>query len=375
LLRNCPQSGIITMLIFYLPNYMFVGKKIEFDRMRSIFFGSLVVILAIALLYLIRPFIYPIFWAAIIAILFYPFYKWIIKAIKSPGISAIFTLIGVVIILFLPLTLMASLLINESFNLYQSAAEGNWFNRVQNIDQMLINTPLAPYIESIKTNWADYATRGAQAISFFLFDNFKEITQNSVGFIFRFLLMLYTLYFFLKDGPALLNKLMRLSPLGDDYETMLYQKFTSTARATLKGTLLVGGIQGILAGLLFWATGVNGALILGVLTTAFAVIPALGSFIVWLPIGVVTIIMGNVWQGVVILIVGILVISTIDNFLRPVLVGKDIQMHPLLVLFSTLGGIFLFGVSGFIIGPILAALCMSVVTIYEHHYKSELKNN
>lgn len=354
---------------------MFLGKKIEFNKMRSLFFGSLVVLLMIAMLYLIRPFIYPIFWAAIIAILFYPFYKWISRVIKSPGISAIFTLIAVVIILFLPLTLLASLLINESFSLYESAAEGNWFNHVQNIDQWLINTPLAPYVESIKTNWADYATRGAQAISFFLFDNLKEITQNSVGFIFRFLLMLYTLYFFLKDGPAILKKLMKLSPLGDDYETMLYEKFTSTARATLKGTLLVGGIQGILAGLLFWTMGVNGALILGVLTVAFAVIPALGSFIIWLPVGIITIALGNVFQGVIILVIGAAVISTLDNLLRPVLVGKDIQMHPLLVLFSTLGGIFIFGISGFIIGPILAALCMSVVSIYEHHFRSELKNN
>lgn len=363
------------MLIFYLLTHMFIGKKIEFSKMRSIFFGSLIVILAIAMLYLIRPFIYPIFWAAIIAILFYPFYKWILNVIKSPGISSIFTLIAVVIVLFLPLTILASLLINESFNLYESAAEGNWFSHVQNIDQWLINTPLAPYVESIKTNWTDYATRGAQAISFFLFDNLKEITQNSVGFVFRFFLMLYTLYFFLKDGPALLKKLMRLSPLGDDYETMLYQKFTSTTRATLKGTLLVGGIQGILAGLLFWAMGVNGALILGVLTIAFSIIPAMGSFVVWFPVGIITLALGSVWQGIIILIVGFLLISTIDNFLRPILIGKDIQMHPLLVLFSTLGGIFIFGISGFVIGPIIAALCMAVVSIYEHHFRSELKNN
>ena len=354
---------------------MFIGKKIEFGRMRSIFFGGLIVILAIAMLYLIRPFIYPIFWAAIIAILFYPFYKRLRNTLKSPRISAVFTLIAVIIILFLPLTLLASLLINESFSLYEMAAEGNWFGHVQNINQWLTQTPLASYIESLKENWTDYATRGAQAISFFFFDNLKEITQNSVSFAFNFLLMLYSLYFFLKDGPAILNKLMKLSPLGDEYETMLYEKFTSTARATLKGTLLVGGIQGILAGLLFWATGVGGALILGVLTVAFAIIPALGSFVVWFPVGLVTLLLGNTVQGVIILVVGLFLISTIDNLLRPILVGKDIQMHPLLVLFSTLGGIFIFGISGFIIGPILAALCMAVISIYEHHFRSELKHN
>jgi predicted PurR-regulated permease PerM len=168
---------------------------------------------------------------------------------------------------------------------------------------------------------------------------------------------------------------MHLCPLGDRYEQKLYDRFTSTARATIKGNLILGAIQGGLGVILFTLTGVPGALIWGVIMMLFCVIPGLGSFIVWFPAGLITILAGNTWQGIIILLVGALIISTIDNFLRPVLVGKDIQMHPLLVLFSTLGGIVVFGASGFIIGPIIAALFMAFWDMYEGYYHEELNHN
>ena len=188
-------------------------------------------------------------------------------------------------------------------------------------------------------------------------------------------LKIYSLYFFFKDGPKILSRIMHLSPLGDQYEKMLYERFTSTARATLKGTFIVGSIQGIIGGILFWLTGVEGALIWGVIMIALSLIPGIGSFLIWMPTGIIMLALGNLWQGLTILLVGAFIISTIDNLIRPPLVGKDIQMHPLIVLFSTLGGIFLFGISGFVIGPVLAALFIAVMSIYEEHYKRELNDN
>lgn len=168
---------------------------------------------------------------------------------------------------------------------------------------------------------------------------------------------------------------MHLSPLGDKYEGLLYERFTSTARATLKSTLILGSIQGALGGILFWITGVEGALIWAIVMAFVAMIPALGSFLVWLPIGLIMLALGNMWQGFTILIVGAILISNIDNLLRPMLVGRDTQMHPLLVLFSTLGGIFLFGISGFVLGPIIMSLFLSVISIYDHYYRNELGRN
>jgi predicted PurR-regulated permease PerM len=187
--------------------------------------------------------------------------------------------------------------------------------------------------------------------------------------------MIYTLFFFLKDGKRMLTRLMHLCPLGDVYEEMLYQRFTSTARATLKGTIIIGTIQGTLGGILFAITGIEGALIWGILMILLSLIPGIGSAIIWLPAGIIMLGLGNIWQGVTILAVGMFVISLIDNILRPALVGKDTQMHPILILFSTLGGIAFFGISGFIIGPVITALFLAVVSIYEHYYKRELQDN
>ena len=172
----------------------------------------------------------------------------------------------------------------------------------------------------------------------------------------------------------MLERVMQLSPLGDKYESMLYERFTSTARATLKSTFIIGGIQGFLGGILFWIAGLEGALVWGVIMAVLSIIPAVGPFIVWLPAGIIMLALGNGWEGLAILIGGF-VISFVDNLLRPPLVGKDTEMHPLVVLFATLGGLLLFDVSGFVIGPILAALFLSVVSIYHYYYRNELQNN
>ncbi len=347
----------------------------NFQKMRNIFFFSLILILGIILLYVFRPFFYPIFWAAVIAVLFYPLYKFICKHLKWQVTSSIITLMLVILILFIPLTLLFSLVINESIDLYQNVAQGNLINKVQGVAGWLEKTPFDPYLQSIRDNWTGYASKAAQNISLFLFNNLKAFTQNSIKFVFMLFIMFYSLFFFIKDGPQMLKRLMRLSPLGDQHEAMLYKRFTSTVRATIKGTFIIGGIQGCLGGLLFWITGIEGALIWGIIMTALSVIPGIGSFLIWLPAGIIMLALGNFWQGIIILLVGTLIISTIDNLLRPLLVGKDIQMHPLIVLFSTLGGIFLFGISGFVIGPIIAALFFSIISIYEHIYNNELENN
>ena len=160
--------------------------------------------------------------------------------------------------------------------------------------------------------------------------------------------------------------------IGDTYEKKLFDRFTSTTRATLKSTFIVGSIQGILGGLLFWVTGIPGALVWGVVMTALSVIPAIGSFLVWLPAGIIMMAMGNIAQGLTIIIFGSFVIGTIDNILRPPLIGKDIQMHPILILFSTIGGLGLFGVTGVVIGPIIAAFFLGLLDMYELRYKKQL---
>lgn len=367
---------LITMHRSLMPATQKKGSSptISFEKFRSLFFLGLVVLLSIGILYIFRPFLYPIFWAAIIAVMFYPVYSHMVLKIKR-GPAALIAVLLVLVMIVIPLITVISLLINQSVQLYSLISERDVNQDVVALFRWLSDTPLAPYVVRAQTELPEHIASISKQVSLFTFNSLKSLTQNSAHFLFMFFLMLYTLYYFFKDGQRMLNRVMHLSPLGDTYEQMLYSRFTSVARATLKGTIIIGGIQGFIGGILFWVTGIPGALIWGVVMTMLSVIPAVGSFVVWLPAAIIMLAMGNIWQGITILLVGTFIISLIDNLLRPPLIGKDIEMHPLLVLFSTLGGIFIFGISGFIIGPIIAALYLAVMTIYDHHYRTELKHN
>lgn len=353
-----------------------IKDKMDFKKLRSIFFFSLILIFGVAFLYIIAPYSYPIFWAAILAITFYPLYKFIFRHIKMQSLSAGITTVIAFVAVLLPLFLVGTLLIHEAGGLYEKITSLEEFDSMKNLQGSVSNIPyIGNYIQDHFAEVTGYLTNAAKNISIWIVQNLGTITQSSFQFFFMLFIMFYTFYYFLKDGKEFLHKLLYLSPLGDEYEELLYERFTSTARATLKGTFIIGVIQGTLGGLLFWATGIQGALIWAVLMIFLSIIPAAGAALVWVPAAIIMLLLGNIWEGITILAVGTLVISTIDNLLRPPLVGRDIQMHEILVLFSTLGGIALFGLSGFVIGPVITALFLSIIAIYEHYYKKELQNN
>ena len=269
---------------------------------------------------------------------------------------------------------MSGLILKESLNLYDSLAsnQGPIVSTVKNVIGWIKNNPITDRFNIDEQQITAKLTDVAKTATDYVFTAAKNLTQNSLTFLIMFIIMLYTLFFFLKDGENILKRLAHISPLGNKHELIMYQKFTSTTRAALKGTFIVGAIQGFLGALLFYVTGIEGALVWGIIMMMFSVVPGFGSYIVWLPAAIIMFIGGNMWQGIVIVVVGALLISTIDNLIRPVLIGKDTQMHPLLILFSTLGGILFFGISGFIIGPIITAFLTSLWEMYEQYYQDEL---
>ncbi len=361
-----------------------VPKKTSFAKVRSWFFFGLIGALSIMFLYIIRPFAYPMFWAVIFAVLFHPFYVHINKRIGIPSVSSAISVILVFCVVLAPVAVFGLLLVQQSVDLYALVAEGKFIS-AENLARFLEGSPFAPYVDVVRINelWVSYVNDATKTVSSFLFqntkaiagvfDNLKSLTQNSLWFLFLIFIMLYSLYYFFKDGKRILERMKFLSPLGNGYEEMFYEKFRSTSVATLKTTIIIGGIQGSIGGLLFWLTGVQGPFVWGVIMMALSILPAIGAFVVWVPAGIVMILLGQVWQGITILVVGALLISTIDNLLRPPLVGKDIQMHPLIVLLSTLGGIFTFGISGFVMGPIIASFFLAAMSMYEYYYHKELE--
>jgi predicted PurR-regulated permease PerM len=347
----------------------------EFAKIRNILFISLLTVVTLVFIFILKPIFYPIFWAAVIASILHPLYQKLRKKIKSNNLSAAIILIGVLLVIIIPLTGISSLLIRESIDLYDQFGDGSGQinTNIQKALDWVKQSSVAAKIHLDEGAWVDRISQLATSFTTYILQGVKNFTENSVIFLFEFIVMAYTLFYFVRDGEKFLRKIMYLCPLGDNHEVTFYNKFTSTARATLKVTLVIGIVQGLIGGLLFYFVGIEGALIWGLVMMALSIL--VGCYLVWVPAGIIMLLLGNLWQGLVILAVGVLIISTIDNIIRPWLVGKDTQMHPLLVFLSTLGGVLVFGLTGFIIGPVITSLLLAFWEMYEHYYKNELDNN
>ncbi len=334
----------------------------------------MLLLVTIYFLYLITPFVYPIFWAAVIAALFHPVFKRIDHFVNHRNLSTIITLSLIAVIIILPVVILTVILANEALSIYSSFGTiGHYLTEalIKTSDFLEHNALTARLnINSLVIN-ENFSRIGGELVTS-LIGSATSFIQNSLAFLAFLFLLFYTMFFFIRDGEQFLKKIFYLLPLGAHNEALLYTNFTSTASATIRGTLFLGGLQGLMGGILFAACGIPSPAVWGILMFVFSVIPATGTFFVWLPAGIIMLFSGHLWQGVTILLVGSLVITMIDNFLRPIVIGKGIQMHPLIILFSTLGGLLLFNISGFVIGPIVAALFLSFWQMYESYYHAEL---
>ncbi|CAD2267641.1 Putative transport protein [Stutzerimonas stutzeri] len=200
---------------------------------------------------------------------------------------------------------------------------------------------------------------GALEGSQFLATKAFSFGQGTFQFLISFFVMLYLLFFFIRDGRELVARIRKAIPLSDAQKRRLFNKFTRVVRATVKGNIVVAVTQGALGGIIFAVLGISGALLWGVLMAFLSLLPAVGAGLIWTPVAIYFLMTGAIWQGVILTLYGVLVIGLVDNILRPILVGKDTKMPDYVVLISTLGGLALFGLNGFVIGPLVAALFIS----------------
>lgn len=347
----------------------------QLKSLNVFFFFSLFLSVGIAVFFIFQPFLTAIVVAAILTALFKRPYHWFERVLRGRRVtSALLTCLLVVVIIITPLFLVFSLAVSEAGNLYRLVTQESVLQGT--IEKSLAVIHRAPYADIFLGTAAFDQER--------IVNDIKQFSQNILGllqaaylgitsFIFWVFVVFFSLFYFLIDGKQALHQLMRLSPLRNEHDKLLIEKFISISRATLKGTIVVGAIQGVLGGLTFWIAGVSSPAIWGLVMVLLSIIPMVGSGIVWLPAGIILLLLGNVWQGILILSVGFGVISVIDNVLRPKLVGKDTAMHPLFILFATLGGISLFGLSGFILGPIIVSLFLALSEIYSIEFHDQLK--
>lgn len=344
-------------------------------RFRQVFLLLLVAAISIAFVAMIRAFLLTILLAAIFTALSYPIYRWLFRQFHGrSALAAIATLVILLTLVIGPLLAVLGAAANEALRVTEIVRPHleQLVERPGELNRRLRMVPGYHYIEPYRAQILTKAGELLGSASAFIFGTLSATTRATAVFVFHFVILLYTMYFFLTGGPGLLSGVLAYLPLTDADKQRMLDKFVSVTRATLKGTVLIGAAQGVLGGLAFWAVGIDGAIFWGTVMTVLSIIPGIGSALIWAPAAIILMTTGEVWRGIALAAFCGLVIGSVDNLLRPLLVGRDTQMHELLIFFSTLGGLLLFGVMGFILGPILAALFVTVWEIFGTAFRSSL---
>lgn len=327
----------------------------------------LVFLISALFLSMIRQFLMAILLAGIFSSMAQPAFRKIVRLLGGRlNVSSLLTLMLFSLVVLLPLTGLLGIITAQAVKVGQSVtpwvqgqiAEPGAFTEY--LQKIPLYEEMRPYHDQIIRKTGELASR----ISTFLVNSLSAGAVGTVNFIFMFFVFLYSSYFFLIDGRVLLDRILYYLPLNEREEKRLLDRFTSVTRATLKGTAVIGVLQGGLAGLAFAVVGIEAAVFWGTVMTVLSIIPAVGSALVWMPAAVILAIGGSYFKAVGLALFCGFVVGGLDNVLRPRLVGKDTQMHDLMIFFGTLGGIALFGVIGFVVGPIIAALFVTIWDLY-----------
>ena len=329
-------------------------------------FLILVLLVTLAFVWLSLPFFGAILWGVVTAIVFAPVYRWLVLRTRGHrNTAAGLTLLLILAVVIVPAILLGISLVQEAAAIYAKFQSGEinlakmftdlryalpgsarrlldyWGLRDFNGVQRVLGSGISAGLQNI----------AAQAL---------VVGQGALSFFASLSVMLYLTYFLLRDGRTLGAQIKGAVPLRPSLRDALVEHFVVVVRATMKGTVVVAVVQGVVGGVIFGLLGVEGALLWGLLMGFFSLVPAVGTAIVWIPVAIYLLATGSVWQGMVLVGCGVFVIGMIDNILRPILVGQDTRMPDFVVLIATLAGIELFGLNGFIVGPVIAALFIAV---------------
>jgi|SRR5690554_1232347 len=317
-------------------------------------------LVSLTFLWVLKPFFGPIFWACALTIIFYPLKLSLFGRFQHrPSLQALLTLLLCLVIVIIPVVVLITSVTAEALTLYQKVENGEidpgrYLEKIQTtlpvvqgfLDRVGID------LTELKARAGDLAVNSGKLIA----QHTLSIGQNAFKFVLDFCLMLYLLFFLLREGQSLVDLMVRALPMGDKRERLLFAKFAEVTRATVKGNLVVAIVQGGLGGLIFWALGIPAALLWAVVMAFCSLIPAVGAAIIWGPVAIYLLATGSFVSGLILVAFGGGVIGLVDNILRPLLVGRDTKLPDYVVLLSTFGGLALFGINGFVIGPLVAAL-------------------
>ncbi|MBE7183078.1 MAG: AI-2E family transporter [Methylobacterium mesophilicum] len=339
-------------------------------RVEQASFVVVILVVTVAFVWLLLPFYGAVFWAIVLAILFNPLQRRLERGLKGRrGWAAALSVLACICLVMIPAAIILSALAQEAAGFYSrlQSEQTDMASIMQTLRDALpsfVTDMLARFnlgsLEEIQQRIVGAIGEGAQTIT----TSLVSVGQGTAELFVSVGVMLYVLFFLFRDGPALTVKIRRASPLNAHHTDYIFAKFSSVVKATVKGNVIIALIQGAIGGITLWLLGMPAALLWGVLMAVLSLLPAVGSFIVWGPIALFLLLSGAYAKGIVLILVGVFVIGLVDNLLRPPLVGAGTRMPDYVVLVSTLGGIALIGLNGFVVGPLIAALFIAVWSLF-----------
>ena len=342
----------------------------------TIFFFALLSLILYGAFLILTPFLTAITWAVILAILVYPLYAWLLQLLRGRA-----TLAGIIVIIFITLLVIAPglelawFLSDEAASLVQSVrtllsddGKQEWLAKPW-VQQLVGWWNMVSFrLIDFKINWKEGLVQGAQASSAFLVSKVTGVAQNVLLFTVNFVIALFTLFFLLRDGSEFLQKIQRLLPMDREHQQPLLKNIVDAVVAVIHGSLVVAMVQGLLAGVAFWVLGVPFAAFWGVVTAFVSLLPVGGSTLVSIPASIYLFLQGETVRGIILLAWCLGIVGTIDNVLKPLLIGNRLGLPVLFLFFGILGGIALFGAVGIVLGPAIFALLRALLDLYLEEY-------
>lgn len=322
---------------------------------------------------ILSPFLASIFWAILLATVSYPVFQKIRRFLKKREVLAamIMTLL-VIFVIVLPSSLLIVSLANEVVGVYHGLEEMIQTGRLETYLEQIREITIFNWIWERLNQYLDVSQmdpvrlllRNLQQVSTFLFNQTSKILKGLSTFFIGFFFTLLSLYYLFKDGDRLVGRMKEILPIHTREQDMLIFRFKEMVYATIYGGILIAIVQGVLGGMIFWILGISSPILWGTTMAFLSFIPIGGTALIWFPAAILLIVQGAFLKGIILLGLGVFGISMVDNLLRPFFISSKTNIHPLLLFFAVLGGIQAFGLIGIVAGPLIVALCITLIEIY-----------
>jgi predicted PurR-regulated permease PerM len=357
-------------------NHSIRPARIESTRFSRYFVIAVLLVTGFIFLDMVKIFFLPVMMAAVFTTLFYPMYEWLLKRFGNRKALTAFTCCVILLLgLLLPLLIVGNLVTREAFHFYQSI-EAKVKDVVEKGDAGLLgDLKRSEWVRRFKLDkldWQSTFQQFAGNAGGFLATVVSRTSGGAFVVIANVFATLFIMFYFFRDGESLILRLKYLIPLDDRHKDAIMSRFAAVSRASIKGTLFIGLAQSVIGALTLWIFGVGSPILWGFVMMVLSVIPLLGAWLVMHSAALIQILTGHVGKGIAIFLITVFIISTIDNYLRPRLVGHFTGMHDLIIFFSAIGGLATFGATGFIVGPVIAAFFVTIVDIYSIEFKTQL---